>query len=104
VAVEVWCIEFSERAKPTLVHDEKGKDVPASGRFWIEPDTGRVVMSELKFDKSGLRSSITVSYQSAPLLGMLMPVEIREEYRHKRTGTVTTGTATYGQFRLLLSR
>jgi hypothetical protein len=101
LAVEVWCVEFSERAKPTLVHDEKGKDVPASGRFWIEPDTGRVVMSELKFDKSGLRSSLTVSYQSEPMLGMLMPVQMREEYLQRKSGTVTTGTATYGQFRLL---
>lgn len=101
VAVEVWCIEFSERASPTIVRDEKGKDVPAFGRFWVEPDTGRVMMSEVKFDRSRLRSSLTVSYQSAPMLGMLVPVEMREEYREKSSGTTTFGVATYGQFRLL---
>ena len=41
---------------------------------------------------------IDVSYRSEPLLGCLVPIEMREDYRHRR-GAHVIGAAAYGGFR-----
>jgi hypothetical protein len=40
-----------------------------------------------------------VSYQSAPIAGLLLPVEMRETYVVKKRFYTLEGTATYGNFR-----
>jgi len=40
-----------------------------------------------------------VSYQSEPLLGFLVPVEMREQYAARKRSYRLSGTATYGNFR-----
>jgi len=42
---------------------------------------------------------IDVSYQSEPLLGLLVPIEMRESYDGRRTRSNTKAVATYGRFR-----
>jgi len=42
---------------------------------------------------------IDVSYQSEPLLGLLVPIEMRESYDGRRTRSHTKAVATYGRFR-----
>jgi hypothetical protein len=98
VTAEVWAIDYDEVRKPTLIRTTRGKDLPSRGRFWIEPDTGRVLMTELRAGDRNVRGTIDVSYQSAPLLGLLVPIEMREEY-FDRGGSHITGVATYGRFR-----
>ena len=71
----------------------------SSGRFWIEPATGRVLMSELVAEPLQVRATIDVSFQSEPLLGMLVPIEMRERYEDRRVTSLVTGRATYGRFR-----
>ena len=100
VTAEVWAIDYEEVRKPTLIHTLRNKDLPAHGRFWIEPDTGRVLMTELRAGDKNVRGTIDVSYQSEPLVGLLVPIEMREEY-FDRSGAHITGVATYGRFRLL---
>lgn len=107
VTTEVWTIAFAEKAKPTMIQTrdphkrEHGalKDLAAHGRFWIEPETGRVLMSELTLDATGARAAIAVNYQSEPLLGLLVPIEMRERYDRLRNRTVVDGFSTYGRFR-----
>ena len=61
-----------------------GGDRPAHGRFWINPSNGSVLISELIVDGGGVIATVTVSYQSEPLMGFLVPVEMRESYiRHR---------------------
>ena len=52
-------------------------------------------------DRPGDRrnATVTVSYQSEPLMGFLVPIEMRESY--VRSGERITGHAVYGRFRLL---
>jgi len=100
VTAEVWAIDYEEVRKPTLIHTLRNKDLPARGRFWIDPDTGRVLMTELRAGDKNVRGTIDVSYQSEPLMGLLVPIEMREEY-FDRSGAHITGVATYGRFRLL---
>lgn len=99
VATEMWTIEYRERRRDTIIHTPSGSDLPASGRFWINPDTGAVLMSELVLDSDSVKASVTVSYQSEPLMGFLVPVEMVESYVARRDRI--DGHATYGRFRTI---
>jgi hypothetical protein len=98
VSVEVWIVEYRETQSDTLIRTNGRKDLPARGRFWIEPESGRILMSELTVRNRDLRATVDVSYQSEPLVGCLVPVAMREEYRN-RGGAHIIGRATYGRFR-----
>lgn len=99
-STEVWVVDYQETAPQTLVRtgDRRDRDFPMRGRFWIEPASGRVMMSEIVARNKTVNATIDVSYQSAPLVGMFVPIEMREEYKD-RSGTHITGIATYGRFR-----
>jgi hypothetical protein len=98
-STEMWTIEYRERRRNTIIRRPNGDDLPARGRFWINPETGAVLISELITDGGGVMATITVSYQSEPVMGFLVPVEMRESYI--RTGERISGHAVYGRFRLL---
>ena len=49
-------VEFREIATPTLVRD-RGRDVPSSGRFWIDPTGGAVLRSEILYLERGFVST-----------------------------------------------
>jgi hypothetical protein len=98
VATEVWVIEYEERSSGTMIRTTGGKDLPTHGRFWIDP-SGRILMSELVASNRQIRATIDVSYQSEPLLGLLVPVEMREHYDGRKTDSVIEGRASYGKFR-----
>ena len=69
-------------------------DLLSRGRLWIEPASGRVLMSEMITENDDVRGQINISYQSEPLLGLLVPIEMRERYtgsgiqRDRRSGDV----------------
>ena len=97
VATEMWNVEFRERSGSTVIRKPNGDDLRAQGRFWINPTNGSVLISELIVDGGGVRATVTVSYQSEPLMGFLVPVEMHESY--ERSGERIVGEATYGRFR-----
>lgn len=97
-STEVWVLDYRETESHTLIRTAERKDLPLRGRFWIEPSTGRVLMSELIARNKTVNGTIDVSYQSEPLLGLLVPIEMRERYQD-RAGTRITAVATYGSFR-----
>ncbi len=92
----MWTIEFRETARDTLVKTTDHEDLPIRGRVWIEPETGRLVMSQIVAENRELRSQIDVSLQSEPLL---VPIEMQDSYIVKSSGTRIEGVATYGRFR-----
>ena len=97
VSTEMWTIEYEERARQTLIRSPNGDRLPAHGRFWINPTNGSVLISELVVDGLGVIATVTVSYQSEPLMGFLVPVQMRETYI--RGGERIAGHAEYGKFR-----
>jgi len=101
VLTEVWVVRFKETLEPTLVRTPRGASIKSRGRFWIEPTSGRVLMSELITQDRDVRAQVNVSYQSEPLLGLLMPVEMHERYTMRGDVRLIEGTATYGNFRRL---
>ena len=91
VSTEMWTIEYQERDRATVIRRPDGRDLPARGRFWINPSNGAVLISELVVDGGGVIATVTVSYQSEPLMGFLVPIEMRESY--VRTGERISGHA-----------
>ena len=104
VSTEVWVIAYDEVGPRTIIRSGERKDQPAHGRFWIEPATGRVLVSELIVHDRRVRATIDVSFQSEPLLEMLVPVAMRERYEIAPSHSVVEGRATYGRFRPLGGR
>ena len=101
VTTEMWTVEFEERRGPTVIRDTRGNNVRTRGRFWINPVSGAVLISELVVG-GAVDATVTVSYQSEPLMGFLVPVEMRESYKRGRTRV--EGHAVYGRFRALTER
>jgi hypothetical protein len=102
VSTEVWVVEYDETAPGTMIKTGSNhKDLPSHGRFWIEPGTGHVLMSELVVRNRVLKATLDVSYQSEPVLGMLVPVEMHELYEGRRNNSRIEAVATYGRFRPL---
>ncbi len=98
LAADTWEIDFEEIASPTVIQGD-GEDAKSHGRVWVDPATGRVLVTELVNEAKTVRTTIRVSYQSAPLDGVLLPVEMRETYVLKRRLYTFDGRATYGNFR-----
>jgi hypothetical protein len=100
ISVDVRVLNFKETGTTPLIdsRDPKGP-AKSNGRVWVEPDTGRILMTELNIDTPTVRSTIQVSYQSEPLVGFLVPVEMRERYVQPKQRYQITGSATYGNFR-----
>ena len=93
----VLVLNYQEIGQPTIIRTVRDTDRPASGRFWIDQDTGRVLQSELVLTGSGVEVRFTTLYQADDRLGISVPAWMREEYLLP-SGRLT-GTATYAAFR-----
>ena len=96
---ELWVVAYREDWPTTFIRGRGRSNLPASGRFWIEAATGRVLASELAVEDSELSAVIAVRYAVDPSLGHLVPAEMRERYENHRQGSRVDGTATYSGFR-----
>jgi formylglycine-generating enzyme required for sulfatase activity len=97
VGANVWIVEYREESRPTLVRGIRDSDIPASGRFWIDAETGRVPKTELNLETAGVRARVTTSFRRDERFQIDVPFEMNEQYSLDR-GQVS-GTATYGRFR-----
>ena len=99
-----WVVAFRETNGPTLTATAGGADVPAHGRFWIVPDTGTILRSEMILGgtrRMSARATITVEYTREPSLGFWLPTEMRERYDNPRRkkDDIVLAVATYSDFR-----
>jgi len=107
-------LRFTEVATPRVIRTRD--DAAASGRFWVEPDSGRIVRSEFTIESMGLNGQVTVTFGPAPKIPVWMPLAMDDVYTWPRGGasgdaevrasnTVSTiaasieGRATYKNFR-----
>ena len=97
---DAWVVRFQEREKQTVFHNtQTNGDLPTHGRFWIDPATGRVLMTEVVAEDRTLRATIDVRFRSEPLDGILLPLSMRERYEGRRNKSLIEGWATYDKFR-----
>jgi hypothetical protein len=98
-----WVVEYREIKGPTYVSTPDRHDLRAQGRFWIDPDTGAVLRSEMILGgtrrTSAARVTITVTYRDEPALGFRVPIEMLERYENPRHREVVVARATYSEFR-----
>ena len=100
-------VRFEEIARPTIVKDASGGDLPARGRFWIDPSRGTVLRSEavFRFEPHRAEGSIETEYRRQPRLGVFVPVEMKESYEDLPATSrpvfraPTRATARYSNFR-----
>lgn len=98
---------YIEKERPTLVRTPNGGDIPLYGRVWLDAVDGRVLRTELRFDRGGERRAlIRTDYRFDEELGMLVPALMWEWYegadQFGRIGsdkTLVQSLATYSNFR-----
>jgi hypothetical protein len=96
----LWVIAYQETARDTLMSTGIGNALPASGRFWVEPASGRVVMTEMQLRNRVVDALVDVRYDMSDAVGLFVPVAMRERYRDlRRENTVIEGYATYSRVR-----
>lgn len=76
---KVTIVEFREDASPTLAASAQGIDMPARGRAWVEPESGRIRRIELRY-QPGVRRVMNVWFGEDPRLGVLAPTRMWEWY------------------------
>ncbi len=91
-------IEFKETERPTFISTGGGRDLPVSGRFWMDEATGTVRKTHLDAVDTSVEAHITVTYRRDDALGLWVPARMEERYRSGPAVEVT-GTATYSRFR-----
>ena len=78
----VAVIGFTEVRRPPLVTNLAGKELVSRGRIWVDPSTGAIWRVEWIYAPAvGVPSSLRVEFGTHDKLGMLVPLEMREEFR-----------------------
>lgn len=95
----LWVIGYRETWPTTVIRGADRRNMPAEGRFWVEPDTGRVLATELRVDDAALGATIAVRFEVRDGMEHLVPAEMRERYDNRQTVSRIDGTATYDRFR-----
>ncbi len=95
----VWVIGYREVEPQTIIRTTNFRDMPSRGRFWIEPETGRVLATELIAEDITVRGVVTVGYDLEPALRVMVPIQMQERYDLHGGPSPVTGVATYRSFR-----
>lgn len=96
---DLWVVAYTETGRDTLIGNSNGGGLPASGRFWVEPETGRIIITELQLRDETVEALIDVRYELEPSVGLLVPTAMRERYRDLRRDSVIEGSADYSRVR-----
>ncbi|HUP40505.1 MAG TPA: hypothetical protein VM115_10325 [Vicinamibacterales bacterium] len=99
----VWVLKFQETESPTVIRTRDHQNQPAHGRAWIEPNTGRILRVEATIQPAlgsgNLFGTIDVTFAQNEQLGYAVPVRMTERYMNMNLGVVSSGEATYGNYR-----
>lgn len=92
-------VTFWETAKPTFITTTGGRDLPVSGRIWVDEATGAVRKTQLDAVDPQVAAHITVTYARDEAAGLWVPTRMDERYLGSNGAMQVTGTATYSRFR-----
>ena len=95
----VWRIAFRETDSQTLIRGLDGRDIPSRGQIWVDSANGRILQTELISEDVGIIATITVRYRTQPGFTLLLPEDMREQYRVRVNESRIDGRATYSRFR-----
>ena len=92
-------IEFKETRRPSFITTTGGRDLPVSGKFWVDERDGTVLRTELHAVDTGVEAHITVTYELDAGTGLRVPMRMEERFRRARDPMEVRGVATYSRFR-----
>jgi len=98
--LQVRRVDFREKGSPTVVRDlVTNRDVPSTGSFWIDEDTGRVVKTVLRssYELFSMETSVVFQPIEDDPDDLWAPAEMRESYVTPEERIF--GIATYANFR-----
>ena len=93
-------VQYEERERPTVIRSPDGRNVPSRGTFWLDPETGAVLRTELQVSPGAgvaVQAVIVVGYTRNTRFDMLLPEDMNEMY-FTRAGRIE-GHATYSNYR-----
>lgn len=94
-----WRVEYHEMQRPALIKTTRGRDLPASGRLWIEAATGVVLKTTMTAADPLVRALITTTYRREPALDLWVPARMEDYYKSDSEVDEVTGIATYANYR-----
>ena len=98
--VRTWVLRYQELGNPTIIRTRDRKDVPARGRAWVEPDTGRILRAEASVEPGlGVTGTIDVTFEFDERMGFAVPSKMSERYTNRNLVAVSSGEATYSNYR-----
>jgi hypothetical protein len=98
--IRAWVVRYQELGSPTIIRTSDRRDLPARGRAWIDPATGRVLRAEASFDPGmGVTGTLDVTFEHDEKMGFPVPSKMSERYTNRNLVVVSSGEATYGNFR-----
>ena len=94
---------FTETSSPTMIQRPEGGDMNSTVTAWVETATGRLIRAQVKTRDAriGVRpfdALVWVDFKVDEKLGLLVPVEMKEEFYAGRFRD-GTGTARYTKYR-----
>ena len=92
-------VQFREVRGPTYISTRNGRDMPSTGRFWLDEASGAIRRTELDVEDSTVEAHIKVAYRLDAGLGVWVPVRMEERYRDRGSTSEVRGVATYSRFR-----
>jgi hypothetical protein len=99
--VRAEVLEFREQSRPTIIQSPQA-DLPARGRFSIDPESGRVLKSEIWVADRRSTAKITVTYGAVAKLTVWAPLVMIEEYTGPETIRAKATYANFRQFNVLV--
>ena len=103
--VTAWDVSFQEIAYPTIARGYQGISLPASGRFCLDPASGRVLETEFELhhppagrDRPATDATARVTFGLEPRLGIWVPLEMRDSVSEDG-GRRTANIARYRNYR-----
>jgi hypothetical protein len=98
--VRVWIVRYQELGNPTIIRTRDRKDVPTRGRAWIDPVSGRILRADLTVDPGlGVTGTLDVTFEHDDRMGFAVPSKMTERYTNRNLVNVSTGEATYSNYR-----
>jgi hypothetical protein len=92
-------IVYKEQGRPTYIVTTNDRDLPVTGRYWVDEATGRVEKTELDAVDVAVEAHITVTYRTDPASGAWVPGRMEERYVRRGDPNEVRGVATYSNFR-----
>lgn len=78
---KVTVLGFNETRRPPLVQALGGQELISRGRIWLEPDSGTIWRVEWIYAPAiGSPMSLRVDFAKNDELGMMVPIEMHEEF------------------------